>query len=63
MNEKDMKAKECFDFLKNYCNEGNCTKNCPFAYEYYTVQCILGGNKQMYPCEWEDNLNKEKNNW
>lgn len=53
MNEHE-KAKECLRFLKNYCKEdgSNCTKNCPFAYEDYTVHCNLGGG-QMYPCEWE----------
>ena len=56
MNKEDKKAKECFEFLKNYCKEEHCTKNCPFAYEDYDVHCILGGTKQMYPCEWQDNL-------
>ncbi len=52
MNENE-KAKECYEFLKNYCKEENCTTNCPFAYQDYDTHCILGGQIPMYPSEWD----------
>lgn len=53
MNEHE-KAKECLEFLKNYCKPdgSNCTMNCPFAYKDYDLHCNLGG-RQIYPCDWE----------
>ena len=50
------KAKECMDFLKNYCKAdgSNCTSKCPFAYEDYTIHCNLGSKTQMYPGDWKD---------
>lgn len=52
INEHE-KAKECMEFLRNYCKPDNCTMNCPFAYKDYTLHCNLGGSTQMYPCDWE----------
>lgn len=55
----DTKARECMEFLRNYCKQdgSKCGKNCPFAYEDYTVHCNLGSD-QIYPCEWQE-VNKE----
>lgn len=59
MNEHE-KAKECMEFLKNYCKAdgSNCTVNCPFAYKDYDLHCNLGGRKQMYPQNWGE-VNKD----
>lgn len=48
------KAKECVEFLRNYCKAdgSNCTKECPFAYYDWDLHCNLGRREPLYPCEW-----------
>ena len=61
MNEYE-KAKECFEFLKNFCKAdgSNCGKNCPFSCDAEgnpsnddSSHCMLGSSKAHYPYAWK----------